>query len=78
MNGKIRQRIKLFLIKHDTGRLYEELSSCFDIHWYRIFRTATSHNVNTVFSLKMTAFWDVPSCSLVEVDRRFRGAYCLQ
>jgi hypothetical protein len=22
-------------------------------------------------------FWDVSSCSYVEVDRRFRGAYCL-
>jgi hypothetical protein len=26
--------------------------------------------------MKMTAFWDIASCSL-EVDRRFRGAYCL-
>jgi hypothetical protein len=26
--------------------------------------------------MKMTAFWDVAPCSL-EVDRRFRGAYCL-
>jgi hypothetical protein len=25
----------------------------------------------------MTAFWDTVPCSLVEVDRRFRGAYCL-
>jgi hypothetical protein len=27
--------------------------------------------------LKMTAFWEIAPCSLVEVDRRFRGAYCL-
>jgi hypothetical protein len=27
--------------------------------------------------MKMTVFWDVAPCSLVEVDRRFRGAYCL-
>jgi hypothetical protein len=26
---------------------------------------------------KMTPFWDAAPCSLVEVDRRFRGAYCL-
>jgi hypothetical protein len=26
--------------------------------------------------MKMAAFWDVALCSLVEVDRRFRGAYC--
>jgi hypothetical protein len=30
-----------------------------------------------VASMKMTAFWDVAPCSLVEVDRRFRGVYCL-
>jgi hypothetical protein len=28
-------------------------------------------------SSQMTAFWDTAPCSLVEVDRRFRGAYCL-
>jgi hypothetical protein len=27
--------------------------------------------------MKMRAFWDVTPCSLVGVDRRFRGAYCL-
>jgi hypothetical protein len=27
--------------------------------------------------MKIKAFWDVVSCSLVRVDRRFRGAYCL-
>jgi hypothetical protein len=27
--------------------------------------------------MKMTVFWDVALCSLVEIDRRFRGAYCL-
>jgi hypothetical protein len=25
----------------------------------------------------MTVFWDVEPCSLLEIDRRFRGAYCL-
>jgi hypothetical protein len=29
------------------------------------------------FFLKMTAFWDIAPCSLVEVGRRFRGVYCL-
>jgi hypothetical protein len=28
-------------------------------------------------NLKMMAFWDIALCSLVEVYRRFRGAYCL-
>jgi hypothetical protein len=26
---------------------------------------------------KTTAFWDIAPCILVEIDRRFRGAYCL-
>jgi hypothetical protein len=25
----------------------------------------------------MSVLWDVASCSLVEIDRRFRGIYCL-
>jgi hypothetical protein len=25
----------------------------------------------------MTVFWDVALCILVEIERRFRGAYCL-
>jgi hypothetical protein len=28
--------------------------------------------------IEMTTFWDVAPCSLVWVDRCFRGAYCLQ
>jgi hypothetical protein len=33
--------------------------------------------VLTEASMKFTVFWDVAPCSHVEVDRRFRGAYCL-
>jgi hypothetical protein len=28
--------------------------------------------------MKMTAFWDIAPYSLVEVGRRFSGAYCLR
>jgi hypothetical protein len=28
-------------------------------------------------SMKITAFWDIAPCNLVEVDPRFRGAYCI-
>jgi hypothetical protein len=31
----------------------------------------------TATSIKMTVYWDVVPCSLVEIDRRFRGACCL-
>jgi hypothetical protein len=27
---------------------------------------------------KITLFWDIAPCSVVEVDRRFRVAYCLR
>jgi hypothetical protein len=27
--------------------------------------------------MKMAVFWDVAPCSLVDIDRRFRCAYCL-
>jgi hypothetical protein len=27
-------------------------------------------------SMKITVFWDVGPCGLVEIDRRFRGDYC--
>jgi outer membrane phospholipase A len=27
--------------------------------------------------MKMSAFWDIALCSLIEVDQHFRGAYCL-
>jgi hypothetical protein len=27
--------------------------------------------------MKIIAFWDIAPCSLVEIDRRFRGVYCL-
>jgi hypothetical protein len=28
-------------------------------------------------NLKMIAFWDIPLCTVIEVNRRFRGAYCV-
>jgi hypothetical protein len=30
-----------------------------------------------VTRMKMTVFWNVASCSVIEIDRRFRGASCL-
>jgi hypothetical protein len=33
--------------------------------------------VLTAASINITAFWDIAPCSFVNVDRRFRGAYCL-
>jgi hypothetical protein len=28
-------------------------------------------------NMKMTDFWDVAPCNLIEIYRRFGGAYCL-
>jgi hypothetical protein len=33
--------------------------------------------VLTAANMNMTVFWDVAPCCLVEIDRSFRGAYCL-
>jgi hypothetical protein len=35
------------------------------------------YQVLTVASMKMTVFWDVAPCGSMEIDQRFRGAYCL-
>jgi hypothetical protein len=33
--------------------------------------------VLTAASMKFRVFWDALPCSQIDVDRRFRGAYCL-
>jgi hypothetical protein len=33
--------------------------------------------VLTATSIKMAVLWDVPPCSLLEIDRRLRGVYYL-
>jgi hypothetical protein len=35
------------------------------------------HSVWSMSLIKMTVFWNTAPCSLVEVYRRFWGAYCL-
>jgi hypothetical protein len=44
---------------------------------HRPCRSKESFLVLTAASMKMAVFWDVAPCSLVEIDRRFRGAYSL-
>jgi hypothetical protein len=44
---------------------------------YKLVTLHVRFQVLTAASLKMTAFWDVAPCSVVEVGRRFRDAYCL-
>jgi hypothetical protein len=46
-------------------------------HWQTILNTVQFH-VLTAASMKMTVFRDIVPCSPAEVNRRFRGTYCLQ
>jgi hypothetical protein len=44
-----------------------------------IINKSAVENIATVIFLimKMIAFWDIAPCILIEMDRPFRGAYCL-
>jgi hypothetical protein len=60
------------------------------LNWFRMRWAGHTERIDAVTNLykmllgksewnrmKMTVFWDAVPCSLVEVYRRFRGAYCL-
>jgi hypothetical protein len=50
------------------GRIHScILYSCSNVNWCRV----------AGWRLKMSVFWDVAPCSLVDIDRSFRGSYCL-
>jgi hypothetical protein len=55
-----------------TPKSYLEELCFFTVNHLRTFQVLTAASMN------MTVFWDVVPCSLVEIDRRFRGAYCIQ
>jgi hypothetical protein len=52
------------------------LSLC-ALHFSSLFLVLVRFQVFTAASIKMTVFWDVVPCSLVEIGCRFGGAYCL-
>jgi hypothetical protein len=56
---------------HTTGTLLEHHPASKQL------QTEGTPAPKLTITLKMTAFWDVAPCSLVEVDRRFRCTYCL-
>jgi hypothetical protein len=41
--------------------------------------TSLGHDISgsTAMNMKTAVFWDAASCSLVDTDQPFRGAYCL-
>jgi hypothetical protein len=51
--------------KQWTGRIGEGKSQ--GLVTFHVLKTAR---------VKITAFWDIAPCSLIEVDRHFRGMYC--
>jgi hypothetical protein len=65
------------LLETEAGE--NKVSSCF--YDFEFLSSNSSNPVRfqviTAVSVKMTAFWDIAPRSLVEVNRRFRGAYCL-
>jgi hypothetical protein len=58
------------------GKVYESIRLCLGMNLVKDF-TDFLTVLSFVPYMKIRAFWDVAPCSLAEVDRRFRGAYCL-
>jgi len=48
--------------------------TCYQLQYIRNFLRC---QILKAASMKYRAFWDVPPCSHVEVDRHFKGAHCL-
>jgi hypothetical protein len=46
-------------------------------HFHNLRENLKTHPLITSLILKFRVFWDVAPCSYVEVDRRFRGTYCI-
>jgi hypothetical protein len=63
------RRSGIFCHKNIPGHIYT--------HFSKILGHFVRFQVLTAASMKIRAFWDVAPCSLIGVDRRFRGLYCL-
>jgi hypothetical protein len=57
--------------KHRITGQAGSYSKCGDCRYYFVYDILGSHGS------KYEVFWNVAPCSHVEVDLRFRGAYCL-
>jgi hypothetical protein len=70
------EMLTVFFITSDGKRLLEKPIV---IHGWIILKWILNMECKDVnwMRLKMTAFWDTALFSLVKVDRRFRGAYCV-
>jgi hypothetical protein len=61
--------------KHPQSSTENEFKAQTSIRELRI--SVVRFHVLTTVSMKFKVFWDVAPCSHFEVDRHFRGAYCL-
>jgi hypothetical protein len=78
LQGKKRRRWFVSAIKYRGLNIRTHVGNIFPLFTFRSFRIyAIDANKGSYSFLKTTAFWDVAPCTLMEVDRRFRGASCL-
>jgi hypothetical protein len=65
-------KIKCIVIAYDikNNKILKFLES-------KIKTSIVRFQVLTAASMKFRAFWDVLPCNQIDVDRRFRGMYCL-
>jgi hypothetical protein len=55
---------------------YIHTNTCISTYVVRIYTYKRTIKLIEGVKMKMAVFWDVAPCSLVDNDRRFRGAYC--
>jgi hypothetical protein len=48
-----------------------------ELNFQAVMKEAGTNVREKICTLKISALWDTAPCSLVEVQRRFIGAYCL-
>jgi hypothetical protein len=61
---------------HKTTRPSSTVLTDATIDWIYI-KVKLRYQVLTETSMNVAVFWNVALCSLVDIDRRFRGSYCL-
>jgi hypothetical protein len=68
-------RPKTYWIMLPTSRVSSNTSKsgCYFVQTRKI---QVKFQVLTATNMKMAVSWDVAPCSLIDIDRRFRGVYC--
>jgi hypothetical protein len=67
----------------DNDRLFTDVTNChiriqvLESTGLKMYKYPVRFQLFTLATIKVTALWDITQCSLVELERRFRRAYCL-